>query len=73
MMKSHIIRSFVMNNEPDINLSLNNDKSFMQNNIWQIKIKDSLMSDSLFYNLHVCASVYECQIYLISISAILHQ
>lgn len=33
-MKCHIIRCFVINNEPDINL---NDKRFMQNNICQIK------------------------------------
>lgn len=37
MMKSHIIKCFVMNNEHDINLCLNNDKHLMQNNICQIK------------------------------------
>lgn len=46
MMKSHIIKCFVMNNEPDINLRLNNDKRFMQNNICQIK--NSLYNDQLF-------------------------
>lgn len=37
-MKSHIMRYFVINNEPDINLNDNdNDKRFMWNNICQIK------------------------------------